>query len=143
MSTFARFLLVGGALAALYALLAALATSQLPWPKAVSAAVAWLACIPLGFWCHRRFTFPGSARRPFALALYAATQLIGIGIGAGMSYLFATGSFWLAMAWLLPVVVLVDSAEADREHAVERWMDELRAIELRQAFDDAQQERGA
>ena len=59
MSTFARFLLVGGALAALYALLAALATSQLPWPKAVSAAVAWLACIPLGFWCHRRFTFPG------------------------------------------------------------------------------------
>lgn len=94
MSTFARFLLVGGALAALYALLAALATSQLPWPKAVSAAVAWLACIPLGFWCHRRFTFPGSARRPFALALYAATQLIGIGIGAGMSYLFATGSFW-------------------------------------------------
>ena len=94
MSTFARFLLVGGALAALYALLAALATSQLPWPKAVSAAVAWLACIPLGFWFHRRFTFPGSARRPFALALYAATQLIGIGIGAGMSYLFATGSFW-------------------------------------------------
>ena len=93
MSTFARFLLVGGALAALYALLAALATSQLPWPKAVSAAAAWLACIPLGFWCHRRFTFPGSARRPFALALYAATQLIGIGIGAVMSYLFATGSF--------------------------------------------------
>lgn len=55
----------------------------------------------------------------------------------------ATGSFWLAMAWLLPVVVLVDSTEADREHAVERWMDELRVIELRQAFEDARQERSA
>lgn len=37
----------------------------------------------------------------------------------------ATGSFWLAMAWLLPVVVLVDSTEADREHAVERWLAEV------------------
>lgn len=93
MNTFFRFLLVGGALAVLYAVLAAVATSQLPWPKAVSAGAAWIACIPFGFWCHRRFTFPGSARRPFALGLYALTQLLGIGIGAGMSFLFATGSF--------------------------------------------------
>lgn len=94
MSTFLRFLLVGGALAVVYALLAALATSQLPWPKAVSAGAAWIACIPLGFWCHRRFTFTGSARRPFALGLYALTQVLGICIGAGTSFLFATGSFW-------------------------------------------------
>lgn len=94
MSTFVRFLLVGGALALVYALLAALATSQLPWPKAVSAGAAWMACIPLGFWCHRHLTFPGSAPRRFALGLYALTQLIGIGIGAGTSFLFATGQFW-------------------------------------------------
>ncbi|MDP3193950.1 GtrA family protein [Tabrizicola sp.] len=94
MNTFARFLLVGGALALVYAVVAALATSQLPWPTAVSAGAAWVACIPLGFWCHRRFTFTGSARRPFALGLYALTQVLGIGIGAGVSFLFATGRFW-------------------------------------------------
>lgn len=94
MSTFLRFLVVGGSLALVYALLAAFATSQLPWPKAVSAGAAWIACIPLGFWCHRRLTFTGSAPRPFALGLYALTQVIGIGIGAGTSFLFATGRFW-------------------------------------------------
>ncbi|WP_295078207.1 GtrA family protein [Tabrizicola sp.] len=93
MNTFLRFLLVGGALAMVYAVLAAVATSQLPWPKAVSAGAVWIACIPVAFWCHRRFTFTGSVRRPFALGLYALTQLLGIGIGAGMSFLFATGSF--------------------------------------------------
>ena len=94
MNTFLRFLLVGGALALVYALMAALATSQLPWPKAISAAAAWIACIPLGFWCHRHFTFTGSVRRPFALSLYALTQVLGMGIGAGISFLFASGRFW-------------------------------------------------
>lgn len=64
-------------------------------------------------------------------------------VGSALVIEAATGSFWLAMAWLLPVVVLVDSTEADREHAVERCMNELRAIELRQAFEDARQERSA
>ncbi|WP_137109340.1 GtrA family protein [Rhodobacter sp. SY28-1] len=94
MTTFVRFLVVGGTLAAIYALLAALATSQLPWPKAVSAGVAWVVCIPLGFWLHRQFSFHGSGQHRFALGLYAGTQLLGIGIGAGTSYLFATGDFW-------------------------------------------------
>jgi putative flippase GtrA len=96
--TLLRFLVVGSALAGVYALLAAFATSQLPWPKAVSAAVAWVICVPLGFWCQRRFTFTDSAPHRLALGLYAATQLIGIGIGAGMSYLFARGAFWPDLA---------------------------------------------
>lgn len=94
MSTFLRFLMVGGALAVVYALLAAFATSQLPWPMAVSAGVAWVICIPLGFWCQRRFTFGGSGQHRFALGLYAGTQVLGIGIGAAMSFLFARGEFW-------------------------------------------------
>lgn len=94
MSTFVRFLVVGCTLAVVYAILAALATSQLPWPKAVSAAVAWVICIPLGFWSHRHFSFPGSGQHRFALGLYAGTQLLGIGIGAGTSFLFARGEFW-------------------------------------------------
>jgi putative flippase GtrA len=94
MTTFLRFLVVGGALALVYALLAALATSQLPWPKSLSAAVAWVICIPLGFWCQRRFTFVGSGQHRFALGFYAGTQVIGICIGAGMSFLFARGVFW-------------------------------------------------
>jgi putative flippase GtrA len=92
-TTFLRFLIVGSALALVYALLAALATSQLPWPKAVSAGAAGIACVPLGFWCHRRFTFTDSAGRPFALAVYALTQVVAVGIGAGTSFLFATGRF--------------------------------------------------
>lgn len=92
--TFLRFLVVGAALAGVYAVLAALATSQLPWPKGVSAALAWVACIPLGFWCQRHFTFTGSRLHRFALGLYAATQGLGICIGTGMSVLFARGAFW-------------------------------------------------
>lgn len=89
-----RFLAVGSALALVYALLAALATSQLPLPRALSAGLAWAICIPLGFWCQRHITFRGSQRHPFALGLYAATQVMGVGIGAGMSFLFAQGEFW-------------------------------------------------
>lgn len=93
MSTFLRFLLVGVTIAVLYAVLAALATTHLPWPKAVSAGVIWIAFIPLGYWCQRRFTFADSTPRPFALGLYAITQGLGICIGAGAAYLFATGRF--------------------------------------------------
>jgi len=93
MSTLVRFLLVGASIAVLYAVLAALATTHLPWPMAVSAGVIWIACIPLGYWCQRRFTFTDSAPRPFALGLYALTQVLGICIGSGAAYLFATGRF--------------------------------------------------
>lgn len=88
-----RFLVVGTALAGLYALLAALATSQLPLPKALSSALVWLMCVPVGFWCHRRFTFPDDTAHRHGLALYAASQVLGIGIAATVSFLLATGSF--------------------------------------------------
>lgn len=93
MTTFMRFVAVGVTIAILYAVLAALATTHLPWPKALSAGVIWTAFIPLGYWCQRRFTFTSSTPRPFALAIYALTQVLGIGIGSGASYLFATGRF--------------------------------------------------
>lgn len=93
MTTFLRFVAVGVTIAILYAVLAALATTHLPWPKALSAGVIWTAFIPLGYWCQRRFTFTSSTPRPFALAIYALTQVLGIGIGSGASYLFATGRF--------------------------------------------------
>ena len=91
--TLLRFLVVGGALATLYATLAALATSQLPLPKALSSAMVWVLCIPVGFRAHRRYTF--TARKPHrhGLWLYAATQGLGIGIAASVSALLATGSF--------------------------------------------------
>lgn len=93
MTTFMRFVAVGVTIAILYAVLAALATTHLPWPKALSAGVIWTAFIPLGYWCQRRFTFTSSTPRPFALAIYALTQVLGIGIGSGASFLFATGRF--------------------------------------------------
>ncbi len=93
-STLLRFLIVGSVLAGIYALLAALATSHLPLPKAVSAGAAWVLCIPLGFFSQRRFTFADSNPHRHALWIYAATQAIGVGIGAGMSFLFAQGTFW-------------------------------------------------
>lgn len=93
-TTLPRFLLVGGCLALVYATLAAVATSQLPLPKALSSGIVWVLCIPVGFWCHRRFTF--TARRPHrhGLWLYAATQGLGICIAAGTSWLLVTGAFW-------------------------------------------------
>lgn len=98
MSRFLRFLIVGGGVAAVYAVLAALATSQLPWPKAVSAVVAGMICIPLGFWAQRRFTFSDSGQHRFAIGLYAASQVLGLCIGAGISFLFASGRFWPDLA---------------------------------------------
>jgi putative flippase GtrA len=93
-TTFLRFVAVGGGMALFYASLAALATSQVPLPKALSSGMVWALCIPVGFWCHRRFTF--TTRRPHrnGLWLYAATQGLGIAIAAGTSWLLATGAFW-------------------------------------------------
>lgn len=93
-STLLRFLAVGGGITALYSVMAALATTYLPLPHALSAAGAWMLCIPLGFWCQRRFTFTASAPRRHAIWLYAATQVLGICIAASASYLLAQGSFW-------------------------------------------------
>lgn len=92
-NTALRFLAVGGGVALLYAILAATATSLLPLPRAVSSGVLWVLCIPVAFWLQRRFTF--TARKPHrhGLWLYAATQGLGIGIAASVSYLLATGSF--------------------------------------------------
>ena len=93
-ATLVRFLAVGGAVALLYAMLAALATSQLPLPHALSAGIVWLLCIPLGFWCHSRFTFTSREARRHGLWLYAATQMLGISIATSLSFLLATGAFW-------------------------------------------------
>lgn len=90
---FLRFLLVGGAWAALYAVLAALATSQLALPKALSAAVIWVLCIPLVYWTQRRFTFTSRRAHRHGLWLYAATQVLGIAIASATSFLLATGIF--------------------------------------------------
>ena len=92
--TLARFLVVGAGLALPYATLAALATSHLPLPKALASGIVWVLCIPLGFWCHRRFTFTTRTAHQHGLWLYAATQLLGLGIVAGVSFLLSTGIFW-------------------------------------------------
>jgi putative flippase GtrA len=89
-----RFLFVGGALALLYATLASIATSYLPFPKALSSGGVWVLCIPIGFWCHRQFTFVTRRPHRFALWLYAGVQVLGIAIAALVSLLLARGSFW-------------------------------------------------
>ena len=93
-STFLRFLIVGGSMALVYATLAAFATSSLPLPKPVSAAGAWLVCIPLAYWWQRRFTFATSTPHRHALWLYAATQVLGICTVATFSHFLASGDFW-------------------------------------------------
>jgi putative flippase GtrA len=93
-STLFRFLIVGGGMTALYSVLAALATTYLPLPRPLSAAAVWVLCIPLGFWCQRRFTFVASAPHRHAIWLYAATQVMGICIAATASHFLARGSFW-------------------------------------------------
>lgn len=93
-STLLRFLLVGGGLAIVYSVTAALATTHLPLPPALSSTGVWLLCIPVGFWSQRHFTFTGSAPHRKALWLYAGTQVMGICIAATASYLLARGAFW-------------------------------------------------
>ena len=116
--TFFRFLVVGGSIGLIYATLAAAATSHLPLPKAMSSAMVWVACIPVGFWCQRKFTF--AARRPhrFALWLYAATQVIGIGIAATVSLLMARGVFWPDLA----VHLFASALAAVASYLINRWV---------------------
>jgi putative flippase GtrA len=92
--SFLRFLIVGVGFSALYAVLAALATTHVPLPKALSSMTVWIICIPIVFWCHRRFTFPTRQPHRFGLWVYAATQGMGLAIVATASGLLARGDFW-------------------------------------------------
>jgi putative flippase GtrA len=116
--TLLRFLVVGACLAALYATLAALATSQLPWPKALSAALVWVLCIPVGFLSHRRFTFTTRTAHRHGLWLYAATQVLGIGIASGVSFLLARGQFWPDLF----VHLLASGLAAIASYLINRWI---------------------
>jgi putative flippase GtrA len=116
--TLLRFLIVGGSLAALYATLAALATSNLPLPKALSSALVWLLCIPVGFWAHRRFTFTTRQAHRHGLWLYAATQVLGIGIASGTSFLLARGAFWPDLF----VHLLASGLAAIASYLINRWI---------------------
>lgn len=114
--TLLRFLVVGGALAVIYATLAALATWQLPLPKALASTLAWVACVPLGFWAHRRFTFTTRQAHRHGLWLYAATQGLSIAIAALVSHLLARGAFWPD----LPVHLLGSGLAAIASYALNR-----------------------
>lgn len=116
--TLLRFLIVGASLAALYATLAALATSQLPWPKALSSALVWMLCIPVGFWSHRRFTFTTRKAHRHGLWLYAATQGLGICIASGTSFLLARGAFWPDLF----VHLLASGLAAIASYLINRWI---------------------
>lgn len=116
--TLLRFVIVGASLAALYATLAALATSQLPWPKALSSAVVWVLCIPIGFYSHRRFTFTARRSHRHGLWLYAATQGLGIGIASGISFLLARGQFWPDLV----VHLLASGLAAIASYLINRWI---------------------
>jgi putative flippase GtrA len=117
-STFLRFLVVGSGMTALYSVLAALATTHLPLPRPLSAAGVWMLCIPLGFWCQRRFTFTASAQHRHAILLYTATQVLGICIASTASYLFARGSFWPDLAVHLGAAALA----AILSFMISRWI---------------------
>jgi putative flippase GtrA len=116
--TLLRFLVVGASLAALYATLAALATSQLPWPKALSSALVWVLCIPIGFLSHRRFTFTTRKAHRHGLWLYAGTQVLGIGIASGVSFLLARGLFWPDLF----VHLLASGLAALASYLINRWI---------------------
>lgn len=117
-STLLRFLFVGGCMAMLYAVLAALGTTYLPLPKALSAAGAWTVCVPLGFWFQRRFTFTASTPHRYALWLYAGIQLVGIGIATLAAFLLARGLFW----WDLGVHLGASALAAVVSYLVNRWI---------------------
>ncbi|NPD16310.1 GtrA family protein [Xinfangfangia sp. D13-10-4-6] len=92
-ASFPRFLLVGGSFALIYSLLAAFLTAVLPFVAPLSAAIAWLACIPPAWFCQRRFTFQGAQARKGGGILYLLPQCLGMMIAAGAGWLFATGAF--------------------------------------------------
>lgn len=117
-ATLLRFLAVGASLALLYATLAALATSRLPLPRALTSGLLWALCIPVGFWCHRRLTFSARPPHRHGLWLYAATQALGVGIVAGVSQLLARGVFWPDFG----VHLLASGLAAAASFAINHWL---------------------
>lgn len=117
-ATLPRFLAVGGGIALLYATLAALATSHLALPKALSSGVIWVLCIPLGFWLQRRFTFAARQPHRHGLWLYAGTQILGLGIVASISFLLATGVFWPDLG----VHLLASGLAAIASYLINHWI---------------------
>ena len=92
MSQLVRFLAVGGGLAAGYALATAALVSA-GAPKVATSVALYLLCIPLGFVLQGRLTFRVPKARRGALALYAATQALSLGIVTLATALFVTGDF--------------------------------------------------
>lgn len=117
-ATAVRFLIVGAGMAFVYALLATLATTHLPWPRPVSSGVAWVLCIPLGFRLQRRITFAASSPHRFALGLYAATQVLGVAIVSMVSFLLASGVFWPDLA----VHLVASALAAAASYVLNRWL---------------------
>lgn len=109
-NTLLRFLIVGGSMSLLFSLLTAFSTLHLPLPKPLVAGLVWVICIPIAFWCQRRFTFQTSAPRSNALGLYAATQGLGIVIVAVATAGLARGSFWPDMLVYLGASALAATA---------------------------------
>jgi putative flippase GtrA len=116
--TLIRFLIVGGGMALVFSVLAALATAHLPVPDPVASAGAWVLCIPLGYLGHRRFTFPASKPHRHALWLYTATQALSIGIVAALSHLFARGVFGPDLALHLVASALAAAVS----FVINRWV---------------------
>ena len=116
--TFVRFLIVGGAFAALYALTSAWIVSHTRLAPAWVSALIWLACIPAAYWCQRRFTFRPSEDRPAALLLYALTQGVSLAIVTVIAALFSTRE----MGWNTGVYLVGSGIAALTSFALNRFV---------------------
>ncbi len=87
--SFLRFLIVGGSIAMIYALVCTGLTTRAGLPPGPVSVAVWLALIPPAYACQRRFTFRTENPRRGAMALYALTQGMGVAIASTVAWAFA------------------------------------------------------
>ena len=89
---FSRFLVVGAAFAAGYAIVTAVLTGPLGTPPMLTSIAVYAICIPAAFAVQRRFTFRVSRVRRSGFAAYAAVQLLSLAAVSLVSTRFVTGN---------------------------------------------------
>ena len=85
----ARFLIVGGLMTAANLVLYGILVYGLHFPGTASAAIAFLALVPVHFLSHSKFTFRHNQAKLDVLVKYALSLAITLGCNVALVYLFA------------------------------------------------------
>jgi putative flippase GtrA len=105
-ATFLRFVLIGGSFSLIYSAGTAALIRFAGAPPLMTSVILYALCIPVVFYCHKRFAFRAQQTRKMAFPLYLATQVASLALVATVTTRFVTEQFWLDTALFLATSTL-------------------------------------